>query len=482
MNTTRTLPIALVIALSGQVMAQQITPEPRAGGTEINRGDLEMVLGCWEGPDGHLEGGPFFVPADPEAAKIRAAVKRANRGIPDNRVDIVIVGDGYTAAEMGTFHANATTIEESFFRYEPFKSYAPYFRFTQVEVVSNESGVDNDPNPGINRDTALDMGYWCGGTERALCVSVSKAYQAAAAAPDIDQVIAIANSAKYGGAGYPSNDLGTAAGRNSAAVEIAIHEIGHSLGDLADEYTYGGPTTYTGGELSPVDVSIYNRQQQLDMSRKWWRWMDAAMAGFDGPVSTFEGGNYSQYGVFRPSNNSMMRSLGRPFNLPSAERLLHQIYKEVNPIDDGTPDASVVDPDEVLWVTPMQPLNHDLSVMWYLDGTVIWSAAEQHQLDLSTLSLGNGEHTITVEVVDPTPWVRFEALRDAFMRESRSFTVRACVAPGDYTGDGSVDFFDVSAFLSDFNAAQPAADLNGDGVFNFFDVSAFLRAFGEGGC
>ena len=77
--------------------------------------------------------------------------------------------------------------------------------------------------------------------------------------------------------------------------------MGHSLGDLADEYTYGGPTTYTGAELGPVDVSILSRQEQLDQERKWWRWMDASFSEFDGPVSTYEGGNYSEFGVFRPS-------------------------------------------------------------------------------------------------------------------------------------------------------------------------------------
>ncbi len=119
----------------------------------------------------------------------------------------------------------------------------------------------------------------------------------------------------WGGAGYPSNNLGIAAGQNDSAAQIAIHELGHSLGDLADEYTYGEPFTYTGPELSPVNVSIFDRDEQLANSRKWWRWMDASISGFDGPINSYEGGNYSVNGVYRPSNNSMMRSLGRQFNL-----------------------------------------------------------------------------------------------------------------------------------------------------------------------
>jgi len=53
-----------------------------------------------------------------------------------------------------------------------------------------------------------------------------------------------------------------------------------------------------------------------------------------------------------------------------------------------------------------------------------------------------------------------------------------CLA--DFTGDGLLNFFDVSAFLAAFSAMDPSADLNPDGMFNFFDVSAFLQAFAAG--
>lgn len=52
--------------------------------------------------------------------------------------------------------------------------------------------------------------------------------------------------------------------------------------------------------------------------------------------------------------------------------------------------------------------------------------------------------------------------------------------PADLTGDGVLDFFDVSAFLSAFNAQDPDADFTSDGLFDFFDVSAFLSAYNAG--
>ncbi|CAN0553040.1 unnamed protein product, partial [Laminaria digitata] len=52
--------------------------------------------------------------------------------------------------------------------------------------------------------------------------------------------------------------------------------------------------------------------------------------------------------------------------------------------------------------------------------------------------------------------------------------------PADLNGDGSLDFFDVFAFLTAYNAMDPVVGFTADGVFNFFDVSAFLAAFGAG--
>ncbi len=52
--------------------------------------------------------------------------------------------------------------------------------------------------------------------------------------------------------------------------------------------------------------------------------------------------------------------------------------------------------------------------------------------------------------------------------------------PADLNDDGALDFFDVSAFLSAYNAQDYVVDYTGDGLFDFFDVSAFLGYFGKG--
>ena len=72
-----------------------------------------------------------------------------------------------------------------------------------------------------------------------------------------------------------------------------------------------------------------------------------------------------------------------------------------------------------------------------------------------------------------------EAAVDAFTVSQFSCEDPAS-CPADLNGDGNLDFFDVSAFLTAYNAMDPQADFNGDGIFNFFDVSAFLSAFNAG--
>ena len=468
--------VAASVAVGSQDVPAALTPFDAPEGTV-------KVHGCFGDEHGHLEGGIHFIEQDPLVLELVEALERAQGAAHDNRVDIVFVGDGYTAGEMAQFHADVDRVLDTFFFYEPFKSYEPYFRITRVEVVSNESGVDNDPSEGIDRDTALDMAYWCSGIERLLCVNVSKAYTAAfMGGVDVDQVIAIANSSKYGGAGYPSNNLGTVAGSNAFAADIGIHEFGHSFGDLADEYTYGGPQTYNGPELSPADVSIFDRSEQISMETKWWRWMDASMSGFDGPTSTYEGGNYSEFGVYRPSNNSMMRNLGRPFNLPSAEEILRKLYgSEVNPIDDGTPNGTELMEGDTAWVLPMQPLDHDLTVIWYLDDVIVPALIGETSVDIAMLGAMPGSE-LKVEVIDATPWVRNPATRENRLTETRVFTIGGCVRDPDLTGDGELDFFDVSAFLQALANEDPIADFSGDGVYDFFDVSAFLQAMASGEC
>jgi hypothetical protein len=446
-------------------------------------------------PDGTLAGGrtQILVPDRSQLVDvIPAAAMTLTNSLgpvnPANRVDIVYVGDGYTAAEIAAYVTHVDAIQPTFFNKEPFDTYENYFTVHRVDVVSNESGVDNDPNQGVERDTAMDMQYWCNGTERLLCVSVFKATSFANNAPDVDQIVAIANSSKYGGAGYSSSNLGTAAATNGAAIEIVLHELGHSFGNLADEYTYGGRQTYQGGEPGSANLSILNSTQMANQMAKWFRWLGVNDPQFDGLVGTYEGGGYSEQGIYRPTNNSLMRNLGRPFSRPNLESMVIEIYRIVSPIDGSSSTATTYLGNEVLFVTPMQPIGSTLDVQWSLDGVDI-PGATGTTLDLSTLNLTACNQNVSVTVTDNTAWVRDENLRAQYMTDSRTFGLLVgnggwenyCTATPNSTGNPAL----MGAFGSnipdddDFNIFAGPIPAGGLGIF-FVGENATQSPFGNG--
>ncbi|MCP2258342.1 IgA Peptidase M64 [Streptoalloteichus tenebrarius] len=251
------------------------------------------------------------------------------------RLDLVFVGDGYTEADLPLYHRHVVERWRQLTEVEPFRTLRDHVNVWQVNVLSRQSGVDNDPTPGVARDTAMDMGFWCEGMERLLCVDEGKAEWYASAAPEVDHVVALGNSTKYGGAG---GRLATSSGGNEQAGQIVPHELGHSLGGLADEYDYPDDL-YTGPEPDAPNVSVHDATSLRARRLKWHRWIGTPSP--DGSVvGAYEGAHYHRRGVYRPTENSLMRSLGRPFNLPGREAMTEAILrKSRGPAHAGTAAA-----------------------------------------------------------------------------------------------------------------------------------------------
>jgi len=391
-------------------------------------------------------------------------------GPPANRIDLVFVGDGYTAGELPLYAQHAQRGVDELFDLPPFDRYVELFNVHRVDVASNESGVDEDPR-GVDRDTALDMRFWCGGIQRALCVNLSAARSYAGLAPDVDQIFAVANASTYGGAGYPTSDVATYAGGSGSAPQIAIHELGHSLGNLADEYAYGGPSVYTGPEPSARNVSKLTASAMLASGAKWSDWLGEDGPLYDGPISTYEGANTSASGVHRPSPDSLMRNLGRPLNAPSAEGLIIEMWKLVAPIDASFPSGSAVSRTDLARVEPAASF---LTVRWTLSGQPVGTGPA---LDLRAVEVPPAGGVLRATVVDETTLVRDEAARDAFMTQTREWAVEALhTLPADLSGDGVVNEIDLAILLGAWFGA--GGDLTGDGVTDVADLAALLASWG----
>jgi hypothetical protein len=409
----------------------------------VAAGPAELQLFEVFSPDGTIA--QVAVPVRPESSATAAELAEATEGVTplhvsgpsENRFDIVIVGDGYTQGELGLFHEHAASKWETIKVTEPFATYADYFNVWTVDVVSNESGVDNDPLPGTMRDTALDMQFWCNGTERLLCMNNTKAQQFTQLAPEADQVLGLANSTKYGGAG---GTYATSSGGNSKAGQITVHELGHSIGNLADEYTYyyrAGldedaeddvqiPLPYliyvgsVQGEPGQYNITASLEAEMQSSKLKWWRWLGETSPGL-GRVGTYEGGGYYRYGMYRPTDESLMRFLGRPFNLPGQEKMIQSFYAKLDPIDSAPPEGQPLDGISPVTIEVLQPVTHDLTIDWLLDGEIVPAAH-----DSTTFDFPSGQHSeLKVRVADETPFVRDPSWISTFLTQEMVWEIAA---------------------------------------------------------
>lgn len=276
-----------------------------------------------------------------------------NNGEVEDRVDIVFVGDGYTEAELPDFHTDVKEKWKDITDIEPYTSHDELFNVWAVDAVSADSGVSGDPTQDVTKNTALASHFFCNDTERLLCVDLPRVESYAEKAPAADLVIVVSNSEKYGGAGY--SGVGSPVGYDGVATlssshpdsgQIAIHETGHSLGLLADEYWYD-ESRYEGDEPSSINASVYSAEEMAERQVKWHRWLGEESPD-GGTVGAYEGASNHAYGLNRPTDNSMMRTLGREFNLPGREAMIAGFYRYATPLasDKHTEDAraSIRDP------------------------------------------------------------------------------------------------------------------------------------------
>jgi hypothetical protein len=332
-----------------------------------------------------------------------------NNGSSSNRVDVVFLGDGYTATDLaaGTYDRHIINYLNFFFsnslNSDPFYRYRNYFNIHKIDVVSNQSGADVPPQ-GIFRDTALDATYFFDGVaERLLSINSTKANAirdaALATTPfTAEMQFVTVNDTKYGGSG---GSYAVFAGGNASAAEIALHEIAHSFSNLADEY--GGITAlYTGAEPTEVNVT------QAATGSKWSRWLGYNQPGI-GRIGAYEGGRYYDAGLYRPSVNSKMRSLGQPFDAVGREKIILDIYNLVNPLDSWLDNTiSLFDPDQ-FYVKSID--KSVINLEWFVNGMLVPSVTDEI-FSFSHFGYGPGRYTVTARAFDPTGfdpvsgWVR----------------------------------------------------------------------------
>lgn len=164
-----------------------------------------------------------------------------HQGPSSNRIDLVIVGDGYTEVEKQKFFDDAEKITQDLFGNDTFATYLPLFNVFAVFVPSVESGIGD----GRPKDTALKL-YRNAVVRQAIMPGDSyTAQKASELAPDVDYPILLANDPYYGGLG------GQFAITTSSPLNLTTvlrHELGHNFGRVGEEYDGGG--VYRGANFS----------------------------------------------------------------------------------------------------------------------------------------------------------------------------------------------------------------------------------------
>ena len=253
-------------------------------------------------------------------------------GIRQGRaVHVVVLGDGYAADQQALFREHVERTMVSLQSDPGIAGHMDALSIHMVGTVSKDSGAD-DTDQVDARDTYYDSTYNCGSIQRLICANTLTLLETALDEyPDFDQVILLVNDRRYGGSG---NSGGSTAITSAYAPEIALHEMGHSLANLADEYV-DNLIVETAG-FPPFREGRYANVTALTSPAEvpWAHWIDSSqpLPQFDGEIGVglFEGGLYRSEGVFRPTFDSRMRSFDAAFGPVNSERWILRLYEETN--------------------------------------------------------------------------------------------------------------------------------------------------------
>lgn len=348
-----------------------------------------------------------------------SSVKIRDTGPDWNRLVIVVLSDGYIAANLsaGQFETAAGVLGSRIETKPPWDVLFAATNVYRVDIESNQQGTDHETY-GVLKDTYLNSSFWVNDIERLLALT-GNGYSRAVAAADAmvgpgiwDILLVLVNSTKYGGSGG-----GVAVSSiNSNSSEIVIHELGHTFGELADEYETAYPG-YPPGDWEPNVDYDYGLP-----GLKWTVWVEASTplptpetAPYYNVVGSFEGARYLTTGIYRPWYNCEMRSLNRPFCPVCQEAHVLEFTNMVSLTDEISPypeTSHTVDDPGVLFYTAPQPFN-DLAFEWSLDGVPI-PGESSSTLYLFPDQMGSGPQTLELTVFFNTELVRQEIISTSY--------------------------------------------------------------------
>lgn len=333
-------------------------------------------------------------------------------GSPDSQgLHWIIAGDGFTADQQDDLRRAALEMGRALLRTPELAAHAGIWNVHVLGAVSRGSGVDS---AGSLVDTVFDGALACTGVARVACVDWHKVQSAVLAehAPRAWLAVVL-NSREYVGTSGPN---GLIISRHAAAGALALHEMGHQVAGLADEYV----DEVTAQQLVPryVEGTYPNVTTRNDLALAPWRhWLEDPQAD----VGLHEGAFYSASGFYRPKADSLMRTLAAPLGEVNGEAWLRAQYRRAPPVSAVSPEATQVralagDPVDFEIVSQWpRPL---VEVRWFVDDIEAIDARDQSRFRYTA---DGQRHGVRVEAADVSGRIRAPTATEA--RYSRTWTV-----------------------------------------------------------
>jgi hypothetical protein len=167
-------------------------------------------------------------------APVGPLIELEKHGPSAQKIDFLLLGDGYTAAERGKFEKDARRMVELLFAVEPYRSRRNDFNVWALCPPTEESGISR-PSTGIHRRSRIGATYDAFGSERYILTFDNRSFRDVASFAPYEFVEILTNSRTYGGGGI-FGQYSTAAADSLWAPYLLVHEFGHHFAALADEY------------------------------------------------------------------------------------------------------------------------------------------------------------------------------------------------------------------------------------------------------
>lgn len=234
-------------------------------------------------------------------------------GKAEDCLDILFIPDGYSKEDKELLENDMHRFCSYIMNCSPYKELAEHVNIRAIKGFSEESGITN-PNQNLYKKTLLNSSFNVLNLDRYLmCLHVWHLNNIADLAPH-DAIVIIANTAKYGGGGI-FNFYCTVNNIGAYSDYVIVHELGHLIGGLADEYYTSEVSVrdYYPEGVEPVEPNLTTL---TDFDSKWKKMVDSdtpiptpATSAYRKTIGVFEGGGYVAQGVYRPCQQCTMKDL-----------------------------------------------------------------------------------------------------------------------------------------------------------------------------